>query len=323
MLSIESVASVMVVAGASSVAIRLAISRLQGRYRAFFAFLILLAAQNLMLTCAGSASKIYYYVYLFTEPVGWLVNVLVVLELYSLVLKDYRGLYTVGRWCLIVAVFVGLTGSALSLLIPAHVTRQGHLAAYYYVAERAVYFSLVIFVATILVLLTSYPIVLSRNALVHGIVFSAYFFSNMAAFLILTTNGFSAVNVATFIIQTVNVGALLTWLVLLNSSGEQARRTSRPAWMPGHAEELAGQLARLNTVLLRSSRRSWLHLVCDRRRHQPLRRSFALEVFGQRLPAAITRATSKAYVVSRQAKSLIRVTLFSKVCPKGRALACP
>ncbi len=249
----ETVASVLVILGAASVALRLAFAGLFLRYRAFAAFLILLAIQNLLLSAFGSASKTYYLAYVYTEPITWVLNVLVVLELYSLVLKDYRGLYTAGRWCLLLAVFVALTGSALSLLIPAQVTRQGQLAAYYYMSERAVYFSLVAFVATILILLTSYPIKLTRNTLVHSVIFPSYFFSNMSAFLLLTTRGFTAVRAATYIIQAVNIGALITWLALLSQAGEQTSQTLRPEWMPGRAEELAGQLARLNAALLRSS----------------------------------------------------------------------
>jgi hypothetical protein len=42
-------------------------------------------------------TQIYYEIWLWTEPVLWLSYILVVYELYSLVLKQYRGIYSVGR----------------------------------------------------------------------------------------------------------------------------------------------------------------------------------------------------------------------------------
>lgn len=164
---------------------------------------------------------------------------------------DYPGLYTVGRWLLIVAVSVALLASGFSLIIPSHFTLQGHLMAYYYVAERAVYFSLVVFLFTILALLTRYPITLNRNTITHSVVFSAYFFSNTAIFLLLSTRGFAMVSIAAYGIQAVNLGALGTWLAMLNTAGEQRQHRLRPAWMPDREEEMLSQLNRLNLALLR------------------------------------------------------------------------
>ena len=60
---------------------------------------------------------------------------------------------------------------------------------YYYVAERAVYFSLVVFLLSILGFLMQYPITLSRNIIVHSMVFSVYFLGNTVLYLLLSMLG--------------------------------------------------------------------------------------------------------------------------------------
>lgn len=233
---------------------RLLHAGLHRRYRAFFLFLILFAMQLLTFGFLDPSGKAYQQVWVITEPIQWLFYAWVVLELYSLVLQDYQGLNTVGRWSLIAAVSVALLASGFSLLVPAHATRQSHLMAYYYMAERAVYFSLSVFLMTILTLLMWFPIRLNRNTMVHSVVFSVYFISNTAIFLLLSTRGFGMIQIAGYAIQAVNLGALVTWLVLLNTAGEQRQQRLRPVWMPGQAEGLANQLNSLNMALLRATR---------------------------------------------------------------------
>jgi hypothetical protein len=251
---ISSVINVSIVAGAALLSARLHFSGLHRRYRAFFLFLIFFTLQNVALAVFAPGSGAYQKIWVLTEPIGWFLYAWVVLELYSLVLQDYQGLYTVGRWSLIVAVSVALLASGFSLMVSSHSTRQGHLMAYYYVAERAVYFSLVVFLLTILVLLMRYPITLNRNTIIHSVVFSAYFLSNTVIFLLLSTRGFGTIRMAIYATQAINLGALGTWLAMLNTAGEQRPQRLRPAWMPGREEELVSQLNSLNVALLRATR---------------------------------------------------------------------
>lgn len=244
----------LVVTGAGMLAVRLGLSGLHRRYRAFFVFLIFFALQSLAVVLGGLNSRFYYVFYVSTEPLAWFTNAWVVLELYSLVLKDYKGLYTAGRWCLLAAIVIALTGSGASLLLPSHATRQGHLLAFYYVAERAVYLSLVVFLLAILALLTRYPIALNRNTMAHSIIFPVYFLITCAAFLLVSTRGYSAIHIGAYLIEGVNLGALAAWLALLNPAGERCERRVRPAWMPGQDDELAKQLSALNAALLRAVR---------------------------------------------------------------------
>ena len=249
-----SVVNILTVASAALLCARLCYSGLHRRYPAFFLYLIFFTMQNGAFAFLGPASGAYQKVWVLTQPLEWFLYAWVVLELFSLVLQDYQGLRTVGRWLLIAAVTVALLASGFSLMVPSHSTPQGHLMAYYYVAERAVYFSLAVFLTTILVLLTRYPITLNRNTVVHSVVFSVYFLSNTVVFLVLSTRGLPAIQMASYAIQAVNLAALGTWLAMLNAAGEQRPQKLRPAWLPGREQELVSQLNNFNMALLRATR---------------------------------------------------------------------
>ncbi|MGC9949859.1 MAG: hypothetical protein ABSF64_26110 [Bryobacteraceae bacterium] len=190
-----------------------------------------------------------------TEPFEWLFYVLVVLEIYALVLEDYRGLSTAGRWALIAAVAVALLASGISLMAPSQLTTQGHLMRYYYVAERAVNFSLVVFLLSILGFLMQYPITLSRNIIVHSMVFSVYFLGNTAIYLLLSMRGKDSLDVVAYALSAITLAAVGAWLVLMNPAGELRKLRLRPHWMPGKEEELVSQLNHLNAALLRVTRK--------------------------------------------------------------------
>ncbi|MGA2135701.1 MAG: hypothetical protein ABSH50_25700 [Bryobacteraceae bacterium] len=249
--------NLVVVAGIIMLSVRLTLSGLHRRYRAFFIYLIFAALQEGVLGSINPAGKPYYYIWAYTEPVAWVLYVWVVLELYGLVLEDYQGLATVGRWALIAGIVLALAASGLSLIIPSQHTPQGHLMTYYYVTERAVYFSLVVFLVSILGFLLQYPIVLSRNIIVHSMVFSVYFVSTTIIYTVLSTSGLEKerLEIVGDVMNGINIAALGVWLVMLNKAGESLKQRLRPAWMPGREEDLVHQLNQLNTALLRATRK--------------------------------------------------------------------
>ena len=98
----SSVINVLVVVGTALLSASLYFSGLHRRYRAFFLFLTSSLCRNVALAVVASGSDAYQKIWVLTEPIEWFLYAWVVLELYSLVLQDYRGLYTVGRWSVIV-----------------------------------------------------------------------------------------------------------------------------------------------------------------------------------------------------------------------------
>lgn len=243
------------VACTAILSVRLFTNGLYRQYRVFFYYLIFATLHVGVLASLESQSNAYQYIWVLTEPLEWLFYVLVVLEVYTLVLQDYQGLATVGRWALIAAVLVALLASGFILMAPSQSVQKSHVMRYYYVAERAVYFSLVVFLLTILGILMQYPITLSRNIVVHSMVFSIYFLGNSVVYLMLSVRGKVLMAVVGYAISAITVATVGAWLVLLNPAGELRKLRLRPHWMPGREEELVVQLNQLNIALLRATRK--------------------------------------------------------------------
>jgi hypothetical protein len=245
----------LIVAGTAILSVRLFATGLYRRYRVFFFYLIFATLHVVALDMIGSKANTYEKVWVLTEPLEWLFYVLVVLEISALVLEDYRGLSTVGRWALVTAVLVALLASGISLMAPSQLTTQGQLMRYYYVAERAVYFSLVVFLLSILGFLMQYPITLSRNIIVHSMVFSVYFLGNTVIYLLLSLRGKGSIPAVSYALSGITLAAVGAWLVLMNRAGEIRKLSLRPQWMPGREEQLVSQLNHLNAALLRATRK--------------------------------------------------------------------
>src|SRR2546428_397754 len=75
---------------------RLYASSLHRTYRLFFAYVMLQLARSVVLLPLSSKGVTYYRIWVITQPLLWLLYVLVVFELYSLVWKQYRGIYSLG-----------------------------------------------------------------------------------------------------------------------------------------------------------------------------------------------------------------------------------
>jgi hypothetical protein len=240
---------VLIVAVTALLAGRLHASGLRRHYRAFFLFLLFEVSRGAALAPLNTAGFIYQKIWVLTEPLEWLFYVLVVWEIYALVLHDYRGLSTAGRWSLLVAVSIAMLAAGVSLLAPAHAPDQSRLMSYYYVTERAVYFSLAVFLLTILVLLMQYPIVLCRNIIAHSVIFCGYFVSTTFIYHLLAAGGIHVILVVRYSLDLVDLGVLAAWLLLLNRAGEQRKQQLRPSWMPGREEELVSQLNSLNFAI--------------------------------------------------------------------------
>jgi hypothetical protein len=85
-------------------------------YRFFFAFLVLTTVRSLFLLPFRLESNTYALIYLVTLPILWVFYILIVLELYSLVLQNYSGIYSLGRWTLYGALFFSVAVSGLTLI---------------------------------------------------------------------------------------------------------------------------------------------------------------------------------------------------------------
>jgi hypothetical protein len=239
-------------------AIKLGWTGLYRRYRALFCFLILRSlffVVALFVLGGDLSSGAYQKFFVVFTPLSWIINILVVLELYSLVLEKHRGLLTLGRWVQYAGLAIAIFISGLSLLpsIRGGVAQKSAILDYYFAIERGIELSLVVFLIFILFWLTRYPVPLSRNVVVHSLVYSTLFFSNTLGLLARVFFGFQLSRPVSTFILGIFAACTLVWLVLLNEKGEEVR-VSVPHFGPEQEQRILSQLEALNSTLLKVSR---------------------------------------------------------------------
>jgi hypothetical protein len=245
-------------AACSLTAAKLLLTGLYRRYRALFGFLVFRSVGFVIILFwlrNDLRSGAYQKFFVLLTPLTWLFSILVVLELYSLVLEKHKGLSTLGRWVQYAGLTISILISALALLpqIRTGATQQSGILNYYYAIERGVDFSLVIFLLFILVWLTRYPVPLSRNVVVHSIVYSTLFLSNTLGLLTRVFFGFQLSRTVSTVLQGVFACCALIWLIFLNEKGEEVR-VSVPHFGPEQEQRILSQLEALNSTLLKVSR---------------------------------------------------------------------
>ena len=130
--------------------------------------------------------------------------------------------------------------------------QRTRIMGYVYATERGVDFSLAIFILLILFFLTRYPVPLSRNVVVHAVVFSLFFLSNTFGLLLHSVFGLHLKNEIDMLFMGTSSACMVAWLVLLNAKGEEVRlRTLQ--FGRGDEQRILLQLDSLNDILLRAS----------------------------------------------------------------------
>ncbi len=255
------------VAGHVAVFVRLWLTGLYRTYRFFSYYLLFRAVRTTALnavpwlvsggTIPPYKTSTYGWIYLATEPLFWFFLVLVVLELYSLVLQDYKGLATFGRWVVVGGLMIaavlftvslptelGFTGNKSIILLP-------HFLAIY----RGVMASLVVFLLVITGFLAWCPVPLCRNVVVHCVVYVVYFIGMAlagVAQLAAGTDWRLTLNVG---LSSLSLACLMIWLFCLTPEGEKKTIRIRPRGTAQDEEALMAHLAAINSTLLRAARK--------------------------------------------------------------------
>jgi hypothetical protein len=252
--------------GSALTVLKLLSTGLYRRYRIFFTYFVLrLPSMTLFLVLTnlkglpggnGINSNLYFYAFYYIEPLMLVFYILVVVELYSLVLERYKGLYTLGRWAMYAAVAISGTISIVSLLpkIAASTPEPSRRLMYELAAERGVDFALVIFILLIVWFLGRYPVPLSRNVVVHTVIYAVFFLSESLALLWRTLLGYQ-INITVDVISTaVSSACAVAWWLMLSAKGEEVK-VHVPEIRPESEERILEQLDLLNATLLRVSKK--------------------------------------------------------------------
>jgi hypothetical protein len=233
---------------------RLFFSRLVVTYRYFFAAIVAGIIRTSILWGMDFSSQAYLNFWRATEPITWLINTLVVLELCSLIFKEYRGIQVLGRR----TIYGSLAAAVLmSLILLAPTWRQSNQPMLsfqrFLMVERGVDSALVILLLLLLVFLALLPIPLSRNVVIHSVLYAMYFLSGSIGIFI--ANGTSAETV--LVISTCLMGisflCLSAWSLLLSREGETKIAVMPKPLPAAYEEKLVEQLSSINATLLRAS----------------------------------------------------------------------
>ncbi len=202
------------------------------------------------------STNAYAWVWASTQVVLWFFYIVVVLELYSLVLQNYKGIASLGRWALLGGLLISLLVSSLSLWTDlSNPTEQFPRILYVLAIDRGVVSSLVIFLLLITGLLAWYPVPLNRNVVVHCVAYAVYFLPLALAVLLRNLTGSGTTQVVNIVQSCVTIVCLAVWIAFLNREGESRmfRVLRRPAAQD--EEILVEHLAAINSTLLRAARK--------------------------------------------------------------------
>jgi len=236
---------------------RLFYLRVARTYRFFLSYLLFSTARSLAMWPLNAESAAYKNLWKLTEPILWILYVLVVLELCSLAFKEYRGIQALGRWTVYGSLTASLLFSAIALLPtwlssrdPAFSTQR------FLMVERGIDFCLVLLLLIVLASLVLFPIQLSKNVMIHCVLYSAFFLSGSMATLVANLTGERFFMIASSCLMAVSISCLVAWIRLLSRDGERKMVVIRAHMQPAEEERLVSQLATINATLLRASKKA-------------------------------------------------------------------
>ena len=238
--------------GSSLILVKLIQTKLARSYRAFFFYVALMGLQSAAVLTLGQRSGLYQQFWVITTPLMWLLRVLAVRELCGLVLERYRGLRTAGRWGMYAGVVVAGAISVISLLPRMTVAQRSRVLPYLYPVERGVNFGLAVFLLFMMLLVSRFPVKLSRNAMVHMSLYTTLFLSNALSTLLHTFFGARTPRAVDLASMSISAACMWLWALLLGRNGEETRM-NLPHYTPKEEARILKKLEELNETLLKVS----------------------------------------------------------------------
>ncbi len=254
-------------------AARLLWTGLSRRYKAFFFWVCLLAGRNALLQFLNSggdfslglwfrpepfdAVEIRFYFWFWTEPIVVIAFVLAIFEIYSLALQRYRGIRTISRRILMLALVLASVISVLSILPDLQFNAEPANSWFLLtnVIRRAIYTSLLAFLVLLVSFITIFPVRMNRNTILHVGLFSVAFLANSATILTMNFRGMDIVPLVNGITASAWAFASLAWILFFTPAGETVERTVRSGLSDAEAEGLLLKLRQINDSLADSRKR--------------------------------------------------------------------
>jgi hypothetical protein len=239
----------------AAVAMRLRFLGLHQKYPVFFGYLLFSTARSAALLTLDVTSHMYFWVWLCTEPIYWVMNILVVRELFSLVLDRHAGLGRLSRWLLHGGLGAGVILASVSLLAQGSELPGRSIWLWaVVVVTRCVGITVLVFLLALVAFLNWYPVSLSSNLIRHCILFAAYFLCMSLGYLVRVLTGDNLTESVNLLMVSTSAICASIWLTL-SRAGEERRMMLRSAWTRSDERVMLGHLESFNAQLLRAARK--------------------------------------------------------------------
>ena len=241
-------------AAAAFAAARLLHFGMHRRFLFLCSYLLIVAFSCTVFSVLSHKSKAYFWLYLIANPAIWCAAVLSILEMFTLIFRDYPGLRTAGRWSLNVALALSLSVSFLSLRMPWPNESSNTQWLFYELSlDRSIHFGLAVVTVILLTFLSRYPLHLDRNTYVSSGFFSAMFLVQSLGRLVDSRSQDLFVHYADYSEVAFSALCFVGWGIMLRPVNAAA--PERPVPNKPKETELLQQLETLNNILSRAGRR--------------------------------------------------------------------
>jgi hypothetical protein len=225
--------------------VRLWSAGLNRLYPYFFGYLVAELLRTMVMSVVPFKGRAYPYFWVGGEAVIVCFYALIVVELYRVVLRDLPGIASISRRSIAATVAIASAGSLLLLFLEE---KSRNYVSTFLQIERAIVFSLVIFILLGSAFLAYYPIPLNRNVVIYSIGYSVYFLTKATA-LFVRTLGYRVSQQISVILLLVSSGCLLFWALTLNRRGELRTMVIGHKWKREDEALLLSKLKAINANL--------------------------------------------------------------------------
>jgi hypothetical protein len=220
-------------------------------YPFFFGYLLAELLRIAIMSMIPFNGRAYPTFWVVTELIVDCFYTLIVVELYRVVLRDLQGIATTSRRYITRTVVVAILGSLLLLLLEE--APKNPVSATF-VVDRAIVFSLVIFILLVSVFLVYYPVRLSRNVVFYSIGYAVYFLTKATALFVRTLGHYVAPQVSTVLMIVFSV-CLFFWIFTLNKQGELRTVVIGHKWKSDDEARLLSKLKDINAHLVAAGKK--------------------------------------------------------------------
>ena len=220
-------------------------------YPFFFSYLLAELLRTVVLSFIPFKGPAYPSFWVSTELIVDCFYALIVVELYRVVLRDLHGIATTSRRY-ITGTVVAATLASLVLLRLEETPKN--LVSATLVVDRAIVFSLVIFILLVSGFLVYYPVRLSRNVVFYSIGYAVYFLTKATALFVRTLGHYVAPQIGTALLIVSSV-CLLFWILTLTKQGELLTVVIGHKWKSGDEARLLSKLKDINAHLVAAGKK--------------------------------------------------------------------